>query len=110
MPQFECVNELVPKLMQGFTSVEATTTIMNFDNNQYLKGIENLGFLHNAIFYKKVLSIKYQPFENDLPFELIHHPYYLNNTIIDGFFSDSIQKIKSPTGILHWTGSFPWKK
>ena len=77
MPQFECVNELVPKLMQGFLSEEATTPIMDFDSNQYLKGIKNLGFLHNAIFYKKVLSIKYQPFENDKPFELIVHPYYL---------------------------------
>ncbi|MFT3681243.1 MAG: WYL domain-containing protein [Ferruginibacter sp.] len=77
MPQFEWVNELVPKLKQGMAVKEAAETIIEFDNNQYLKGIEHLGVLHNAIFYKKVLSILYQPFENDEPFEVVIHPYFL---------------------------------
>jgi predicted DNA-binding transcriptional regulator YafY len=77
MPQFEWVNELIPKLKQGMASKEAATTILEFDNNQYLKGIENLGPLHNAIFYKKVLEISYQPFENDSPYNVIIHPYFL---------------------------------
>lgn len=77
MPQFEWVNELVPKLKQGIASDEASATIMEFDSNQYLKGIEHLGPLHNAIFYKKVLSVSYQPFENETPFEVVIHPYFL---------------------------------
>lgn len=77
MPQFEWVHELVPKLKQGLVHEKKTESIIEFDNNQYLKGIENLGILHNAIHYKKVLQIKYQTFESDLPFELILHPYYL---------------------------------
>lgn len=77
MPQFEWVNELVPKLQQGIAPGQESATIMEFDNNQYLKGIEHLGQLHNAIFYKKVISISYQPFENDLPFEIVIHPYFL---------------------------------
>ncbi|MBS1743114.1 MAG: WYL domain-containing protein [Bacteroidetes bacterium] len=77
MPQFEWVNELVPKLKQGMAIKEAGETIIEFDNNQYLKGIEHLGTLHNAIFYKKVLSINYKPFENDDPFEIVIHPYFL---------------------------------
>ncbi len=77
MPQFEWVNELVPKLQQGIASDDSSATIMEFDSNQYLKGIEYLGHLHNAIFYKKVLSISYQPFENDTPFEVVIHPYFL---------------------------------
>ncbi|MEZ4776597.1 MAG: WYL domain-containing protein [Bacteroidia bacterium] len=77
MPQFEWVNELVPKLQQGIASDEVSATIMEFDSNQYLKGIEHLGPLHNAIFYKKVLSISYQPFENDTPFDIVIHPYFL---------------------------------
>ena len=77
MPQFEWVNELVPKLKQGIASDEASATIMEFDSNQYLKGIEHLGPLHNAIFYKKVLSVSYQPFENETPFEVVMHPYFL---------------------------------
>lgn len=77
MPQFEWVNELVPKLKQGMASKEAAATIIEFDNNQYLKGIEHLGPLHNAIFYKKVLEISYQPFENETPYNLVIHPYFL---------------------------------
>lgn len=77
MPQFEWVNELVPKLKQGMASKEAAATIIEFDNNQYLKGIEHLGPLHNAILYKKVLDISYQPYENETPFKLTIHPYFL---------------------------------
>ncbi len=77
MPQFEWVHELVPKLQQGIASDEVSATIIEFDSNQYLKGIEHLGPLHNAIFYKKVLNISYQPFENDAPFDVVIHPYFL---------------------------------
>ena len=77
MPQFEWMHELVPKLQQGAVAEDGKKTIIEFDNNQYLKGIENLGTLHNAISYKKVLRISYHPFENDAPFNVILHPYYL---------------------------------
>ena len=91
MPQFEWVHELIPKLKQGIASDEATTTIIEFDSNQYLKGIEHLGVLHNAVFYKKVLRISYQPFENETPFDVTIHPYYLkqynNRWFLFGFNS-----------------------
>lgn len=77
MPQFKWVNELLPKLNQGIVSDKVSTTIMEFDSNQYLKGIEHLGPLHNAIYYKKILSIRYQPFQNDVPFDVVIHPYFL---------------------------------
>lgn len=77
MPQFKWVHELLPKLNQGIHTEERTTTIMDFDSNQYLRGIEHLGPLHNAIFYKKVLNIRYHPFENEVPFDVIIHPYFL---------------------------------
>jgi predicted DNA-binding transcriptional regulator YafY len=77
MPQFDWVHELVPKLKQGIASENPAGVIIEFDNNQYLKGIEHLGTLYNAIYYKKVLTIHYQPFENDTPFEVKLHPYFL---------------------------------
>jgi predicted DNA-binding transcriptional regulator YafY len=77
MPQFEWVNELVPKLQQGIATGDTATTIMEFESNRYLKGIEHLGSLYNAIFYKKVLIISYKPFETDTPFDVVIHPYYL---------------------------------
>ena len=77
MPQFEWINEMVPKIQQGITTDQESTSIIEFDNNQYLKGIEHLGPLYNAVFYKKVLKISYQPFENDAPFDVEIHPYFL---------------------------------
>ena len=77
MPQFEWIHELVPKLQQGASLEEEKKPIIEFDNNQYLKGIGHLGILHNAILYKKVLMIAYQPFEYDTPSDVTIHPYYL---------------------------------
>ena len=77
IPQFEWINELVSKLSQGLPSRENTDTVIEFDSNQYLKGIEYLGDLHNAIFYKKVLSISYQPFGSETPYSIVLHPYFL---------------------------------
>ncbi len=77
MPQFEWVNELMPKLKQGISNSGNETVVMEFDNNNYLKGIDNIGILYSAICYKKVLKIKYQPFESDAPSDIIIHPYYL---------------------------------
>ena len=76
MPQFDFINELLPKLRQGIAT-EENETIIEFDSNQYLKGIEHLGTLHNAIYYKKILEILYHPFENEKPNTFLIHPYYL---------------------------------
>jgi predicted DNA-binding transcriptional regulator YafY len=75
MPQFSWLNELVPKLQQGLT--QKKDTIIEFDNNEYLKGIDYIGQLYNAIHYKKVLLIEYQPFESDSPLNFTLHPHYL---------------------------------
>ena len=77
MPEFEWIHELIPKLKQGIGSKEVAPTIMEFDNNQYLKGIDNLGPLYNAINYKKVLCVNYKPYENEKASEIVLHPYYL---------------------------------
>jgi predicted DNA-binding transcriptional regulator YafY len=77
MPQFDWIHELIPKLKQGISSKEVAPTIIEFDSNKYLKGIEHLGSLHNAIFYNKVLDITYKPYENDTPYHVVIHPYFL---------------------------------
>lgn len=77
MVQFTWLDELVPKLRQGIDVTNKQQSFMEFESNQYLKGIEYLGVLYDAIFYKKVLRIVYQPFEIASPYELLLHPYYL---------------------------------
>ena len=47
MPQFKWLNELVPKLQQGISIKKEI--IIEFDNNEYLKGIDYLGQIYNAI-------------------------------------------------------------
>jgi len=92
MPQFEWIHELVPKLQQGIGDRSGKSGFMDFDYNRYLRGIEHLSTLYNAILYEKVLQIDYQSFENDNPFSLIIHPYYLkqfnNRWFLFGFFPE----------------------
>ncbi|KAA6332586.1 hypothetical protein EZS27_018921 [termite gut metagenome] len=75
MPQFEWMYELLPKLKQG-SIPDYPDVIMEFDSNQYLDGIEQIGTIYNAILYKKALKINYlSAFENKS--QLLIHPYYL---------------------------------
>jgi predicted DNA-binding transcriptional regulator YafY len=77
MPQFGWVNEMVPKLRQGIDGDHNPNAIIEFDNNQYLKGIEHLGQLYNAILYKTPLLIRYQPYDSEVAFDVLLHPYFL---------------------------------
>lgn len=77
MPQFEWVNEMLPKLQQGISTIENNKQTISFDSNQYLKGIEHLSVLYNAISFKTVLNITYHDFKSENPYHIIMHPYYL---------------------------------
>jgi predicted DNA-binding transcriptional regulator YafY len=125
MPQFEWINELVPKLKQGLAPNDISNTIIEFDNNQYLKGIEFLGQLHNAIFYKKVITVSYQPFEYDYPFDVIIHPYFLkqynNRWFLFGYNPekekndwnlaiDRIISIKETNGMCYKSNKIDWQE
>jgi predicted DNA-binding transcriptional regulator YafY len=76
MPQFEWVNEMLPKLKQGISD-KNTDQVISFDSNQYLKGIEYLSTLYNAISFKTVLDIAYKDFKAENAYHIIIHPYYL---------------------------------
>lgn len=92
MPQFEWFNEMLPKLEQRLSTETHSNQIIDFDNNQYLKGIELLGVLYNAIRYKKVLLIQYKPFDSEVCLNFVIHPYYLkqynNRWFLFGFNPD----------------------
>ncbi len=77
LPQFEWMEELITKLNHGVVNNEPPETIISFDSNKYLKGVEHLGTLYNAIRYKRTLNIVYQPFEYAEPIKLEFHPYFL---------------------------------
>lgn len=78
MPQFEWVQEIIPRIEQSFgLKQEGARDIISFDGNEYLKGIGYVGVLFNAILYKKVLSISYQTFKSNEPGNFILQPLHL---------------------------------
>ncbi|MFN4915309.1 MAG: helix-turn-helix transcriptional regulator [Sphingomonadales bacterium] len=79
MPKFEWVAELIPKLKEGMVQNTQAKTFMEFDNNPFLRGVEHLETLYNAIFNKQALRIQYQTFDSPEPKTFIIHPYFLKS-------------------------------
>ncbi|KZS39735.1 transcriptional regulator [Aquimarina aggregata] len=77
LPQFEWVNELLPKLDQTFKLSNQSQDIISFDTNDFLLGTEYLSPLFNAILYSKPLTITYKSFKSDDLKVLDFHPYHL---------------------------------
>ncbi|WP_439487462.1 helix-turn-helix transcriptional regulator [Algoriphagus sp.] len=77
MPQFGWISEVIPKLQKGTSRDALAQEWMEFESSEYLKGINFLGPIVNALRYKKTLEISYQPYENAEPYSLILHPYFL---------------------------------
>ena len=92
LPQFKWMNEVLPKLNEKIDNWDNQNVIMDFDNNEYLKGIENLGELYNSIRYQKVLNIRYKPFEHEEISVITFHPYFLkqynNRWFVFGYHPD----------------------
>jgi predicted DNA-binding transcriptional regulator YafY len=76
LPEFEWVNELVPKLQSLFKS-ENSPEVIEFDSNEFLRGLEHLPKLYQSIIHSVPLEIEYQSFKDKDPKKLIIHPYYL---------------------------------
>lgn len=79
IPQFEWINELLPKLDDTFKLSNHSDNIINFDRNEFLTGTEHLSPLFNAILYKQTLQITYQSFKSDTEQEILFHPYHLKS-------------------------------
>ena len=77
MPHFDWISEMIPKLRQGITAFDSENKLMEFESNEYLKGKDHLGALYNALRYKTPLKISYQPYQNEVPYNIIIHPYFL---------------------------------
>ena len=77
LPQFKWINEILPKIDQAFKFSEDSGSIISFDNNEFLKGLEFIDPLFNAILYKKTVQINYQSFKNPEPVSIIYSPYHL---------------------------------
>lgn len=77
LPQYNWINEINTRLESTFNLKQKNKTIISFEQNEYLKGLEYIPVLYNAILYKKVLNIGYKSFNSDEVKLIIISPYYL---------------------------------
>lgn len=76
MPSFEWVGEIVSRLEDKFQLAGNTESVIGFEQNQYLKGIDFLSEIFNSIVNRQCLKINYSNFRGDEKAWVIH-PYYL---------------------------------
>lgn len=77
LPQYNWINEINTRLESTFNLKQKNETIISFEQNEYLKGLEFISILYNAILYKKVLCIYYKNFKTEEAISIIVSPYYL---------------------------------
>lgn len=77
LPQYNWINEINARLESTFNLKQKNDVIISFEQNEYLKGLEFIPILYNAILYKKVLSINYKSFNSDEEIAITVSPYYL---------------------------------
>lgn len=95
VPSFEWVEEIISRLEDKFQLVGNTTSVIDFEQNVYLKGLEFLSPLFNSIVNKQCLQIKYCKFEG-VVLKWNIHPYYIkqyNNRWFLFAFNEEFQSI-----------------
>jgi predicted DNA-binding transcriptional regulator YafY len=76
IPQFEWVDEIKTRLEASF-QLKSREKVIEFEENEFLKGKELIGVLYDAIINKHILEIQYQSFKRDEPIQMILEPYFL---------------------------------
>ena len=77
LPQFEWIDEITTRLDSGLDLSHSRKKIIEFDQNNYLKGLEYITPIYNAILYRKTISIEYKSFKQDASQTFFFHPYFL---------------------------------
>ena len=77
MPHFEWMEELLSKLEDTFHLKGSDDSVIGFEQNLDLKGLENITPLFEASVNKQVLQIRYKSFKANKPVTCEVHPYFL---------------------------------
>lgn len=77
LPQFEWIEEITARLDSSLRLSGSKTTIIEFDQNNYLKGLEFISPLYDAILYQRVMDVEYKSFRKEEKQNFIFHPYFL---------------------------------
>jgi predicted DNA-binding transcriptional regulator YafY len=76
-PQFDWVQEIIPKLETKFGLIKHKTQIVGHEENRDLTGLHHFRPLFNAIVNERVLLVQYKDFKSEAPYTITFHPYYL---------------------------------
>lgn len=75
---FKALGGMVQKLEDHiYASQQKKHSVIDFDTNPNLKGLEFLDQIYQAIIKKQVLKVSYQSFDSKQPSEVEFHPYLL---------------------------------
>ena len=93
LPQFDWMNEVLTRLEDSFKLTDSQESVVSFEQNPYLRGLNHFTDLFNAIINKQVLEIDYSPsFRKSQKYAV--HPYYLkqynNRWFLFGLYGDRI--------------------
>jgi len=77
IPQFEWINTVQTKLASGLYLDTSAQSVIAFEENEFLEGLEFLEPLYQYILHKTVLSIAYKAYKQEAALTPIIHPYYL---------------------------------
>jgi predicted DNA-binding transcriptional regulator YafY len=77
LPQFQWLEETLPRLQADMRTGETDTVAISFDQNREYVGTDHLQTFFNAIHHRRVLKITYKDFKVETPYERIFHPYHL---------------------------------
>lgn len=95
MPHFEWVDEAIARFEENFQLRGQQDTIVGFEHNPYLVGMEYFSPLFRAATGHQVVEIRYEPYGKAL-ITFILHPYYLkqyNNRWFLFGLNDELQKV-----------------
>lgn len=76
MPQFDWMWDIIAKLKKKYKFKGTDKTVLLFDSNIDLKGLDKFKDLFGYIVNEQPIIINYQPF-NKPSYEILIHPYYL---------------------------------
>lgn len=77
LPQFNWLEEMLPKMQSVFGVQQEENTVFQFEQNIYLKGIEYIEPLYQHIIKQEVLQITFRDFDNPAADIYTLHPYLL---------------------------------
>lgn len=98
VPSFEWVEEIISKLEDKFQLVGNSASVIDFEQNIYLKGLEYLSPLFNSIVSKQCLRVTYRNFKGE-DFVWDIHPYYIKQYNTRWFLLALNEKYQSITNI-----------